>query len=265
MMKRNVSDIHLIRTGPRSNPPVILVHPVGLDLTYWGAQIDALRGAFDVIAYDLPGNGSTPGTAQDWSIDAAAEVLAQVAADSESERVSVVGISIGGMIAQAFALAHPEALQSMVLIGTAASFSEEQRGFARNRAAVARRDGLSSIIPPTLERWFTAETRMRRPDIIDRVTKSLSADDPLIYAAMWEMIAQLHLAPRLGEIMCPTLIMTGDRDPICPPDVARALHAGIPYAQLTIVPGAAHMCILEQPGFINERLVAFLESAGRSS
>lgn len=90
-------------------------------------------------------------------------------------------------------------------------------------------------------------------------TKSLRADDPLIYAAMWEMIADLHLAPRLGEIFYPTLIMTGDSDPICPPQVAQALHYGIASSELVIVPNAAHMCMLEQPAFINERLTSFFK------
>lgn len=259
MSADNTIDINWVRTGPRGKPPIILVHPVGLDLTYWAAQIEALHEWHDVVAYDLPGNGSSHGIAQDWSLDRAANVLAQVATATGHERVSVVGISIGGMIAQAFALAYPQALQSLVLIGTACTFSSEERHFARNRATTARNEGLAAIIKPTLERWFTTDTRTQRPDIIDRVTKSLRADDPLIYAAMWEMIAGLHLAPRLGEINCPTLIMTGDNDPICPPQVAEALHDGISSSELVIVPNAAHMCILEQPAFINDCLKAFFK------
>lgn len=260
MSTNNTTDIHWVRTGPRGKPPIILVHPVGLDLTYWAAQIEALHVQHDVVAYDLPGNGSSPGLAADWSLDKSAKVLAQLAMETGHERVSVVGISIGGMIAQAFALAYPQALQSLVLIGTASTFSSDERRFARKRAATARNEGLAAIIKPTLERWFTPDTWAQRPDIIDRVTKSLLADDPLIYAAMWEMIAGLHLAPRLGEIRCPTLIMTGDNDPICPPQIAQALHDGIASSELMIVPNAAHMCILEQPSFINHRLTAFFRN-----
>ncbi len=80
-----------------------------MDLTYWGNQIEALHASHDLVAYDLPGNGSTPGTPADWTFDAAVATLAQVLASTGAERANVVGISIGGMIAQAFALAHPEA------------------------------------------------------------------------------------------------------------------------------------------------------------
>ena len=257
------TSIHMVRTGPRGDTPTILVHPVGMDLTYWGGQIEALHGSYDLVAYDLPGNGSTPGTPADWTFDAAAATLAQVAESTSSERVNVVGISIGGMIAQSFALAHPDRMRSLVLIGTAATFSEEERSSARDRAATARRNGMAAIVPPTLDRWFTPETKAQRPDILDRVRKSMLAGDPATYAAMWEMIAGLNFAPRLGEIGCSTLIMTGATDPICPPETARALHAAIPGSRYAIVPRAAHMCILEQPVFINDQLLAFFAATAR--
>ena len=90
----------------------------------------------------------------------------------------------------------------------------------------------------------------------------MRAGNPAIYAAMWNMIASLDFAGRLGEIACPTLVMTGEADPICPPATARKLHDGIAGSHLAVVPQAAHMCILEQPGIINARLVAFLEERG---
>ena len=116
---------------------------------------------------------------------------------------------------------------------------------------------MAAILPSTLERWFTSATKKRRPDILDRVRKSMIAGDAVIYAAMWDMIAGLDFAPRLDEISCPTLVMTGAADPICPPHVARSIHEGVKGSQLSIVPDAAHMCGLEQPEFINDHLTAF--------
>ena len=262
--EQQTTAIHMVRTGPRGGVPTVFVHPVGMDLTYWSGQIEALHGSHDLVAYDLPGNGSTPGTPSDWTFEAAAATLAEVVESTGAERVNAVGISIGGMIAQAFALAHPTIMRSLVLIGTAATFPDEERRFARTRAAMARSDGMAALVPPTLARWFTPETSVRRPDIMDRVRKTMLADDPLIYAAMWDMIAGLDFASRLGEITCPTLIMTGAMDSICSPDVARSMQAAIAGAELAIVPHAAHMCILEQPGFINDRLTSFLGAALRS-
>lgn len=249
--------MHAVRTGPRGAPVTVFVHPVGLDLTYWGEQIAACCPSRDVIAYDLPGHGLSPGTPEDWTFDAACATLAGVLQSSGARTAHIVGISIGSMIAQSFALAHPERVSSLVLIGAAATFDEGVRQGMRQRAIAAREGGMAAVLQTTIARWFAPETMAIRPDIVDRVTKTMLAVDPMIYGAMWDMIAGLDTAPRLHEIACPTLIMTGQADPICSPQVALEMQRQIRKSAMTIVPNAAHMCILEQPAFINARLAAF--------
>jgi len=262
MIQENQNGVlHMVRTGPRGNIPVIFVHPVGLDLTYWGHQIEALNNLYDLVAYDLPGNGNSPGTPADWTFDATTIMLARILDFVGADRAHIVGISIGGMIAQSFALTYPKLVHSLVLIGTASTFEEQERRTARERAANARRHGMAGIVQPTLERWFMDNTFVERPDIIDRVTKSMMADKPFIYAAMWDMIAEMDFVFRLNEITCPTLIMTGEKDPICPPSAARVIHDHIRGSKLVVIPDAAHMCILEQPSFINEQITKFLAEA----
>ena len=250
--------INNIRTGPRGAPPVVLIHPVGLDLSYWGAQVEALCDDHDVVVYDLPGHGRTPGTPQDWTLDRAAAVLHQVVRATGAETAHVVGLSVGGMIAQALALAEPTRLCSLTLIDTAAAFTDEARDGMRARADTARMGGMAAVIQSTIARWFTPATVRRRPDIIDRVTKTLLADDPAIHAAMWEMIASLDLVAQLPRIACPTLIMVGELDPSSPPSSAEILQAGIAQSEMMVIPGVSHMAPLEAPRAVNERLAAFL-------
>ncbi len=66
---------NMVGTGPRGAAPVVLVHPVGLDLTYWGKQIEALSGEHDVVAYDLPGHGRSLGSPANWTLDKATRRL----------------------------------------------------------------------------------------------------------------------------------------------------------------------------------------------
>jgi pimeloyl-ACP methyl ester carboxylesterase len=87
--------LNSIRTGPRGETPVVLIHPVGLDLTYWGAQIEALRVHYDVVAFDLPGQGSSPGVPDDWTIPQAVSFVDQIAQSTGSPRVHLVGLSVG--------------------------------------------------------------------------------------------------------------------------------------------------------------------------
>ena len=252
------SRINLVRAGPREGAPVVLVHPVGLDLTFWDRQIEALRPFRDVIAFDLPGHGRTPGGPADWTFDKAAAMLADVIASARAGKAHVVGISVGGMIAQALALSRPDLVRSLVLIGTAASFPEQDRQALHARATLARVGGMAAVLPSTVERWFTPATVSGRPDIIDRVAKTLLGGDAAVHAAMWDMIAGLDFADRLHRIEHPTLILVGDLDPSCPPSAARALQAGIAGSRLEILPETSHMAILERPDLANEHIIAFL-------
>ena len=257
-------EINVVRTGPRGEPPVVLVHPVGLDLTYWGAQIEALCDTHDVVAFDLPGHGSSPGTPDDWALDKAAAVLAKVIGSTGSERANVVGLSVGGMIAQALTLSRPELVGSLTLIDTAATFPEAGRAGMRERARMARERGMHAVLPSTLQRWFTRETVARRPDLIDRVSKTLLADDPLVHAAMWDMISALDLVSQLHQISCPTLILVGEHDPSSPPAAAQVLADGIAGAEMHVIPHASHMAPLEKPDAINGYLSAFLQRLSRA-
>ncbi len=161
-------NVNMVRTGPRGGPPVVLVHPVGLDLTYWGEQIEVLRHDHDVIAFDLPGHGSSAGRPEDWTLEQAAALLGDVVSAAGGAPAHIVGLSVGGMIAQACALARPDLVRSLILIDTAATFPEPARAGMRERAATARTGGMRAVLGSTLDRWFTPETRTQRPDLIDR-------------------------------------------------------------------------------------------------
>ena len=250
--------VNTIRCGPRGATPVVLVHPVGLDLSYWDRQIAALCASHDVVALDLPGHGRSPGTPADWTLDKAAATLAGVVRATGAQQAHVVGLSVGGMIAQALALAEPALVRSLALIDTAASFPDAGRATMRARAEAARSGGMPAVLRSTLERWFTPATMAGRPDIIDRVTKTLLRDDPLIYAAMWDMISELDLMAELHRISCPTLILVGEHDPSSPPAAAQQLRDGIAGAAMHIVAHASHMAPLEKPEVVNEHLLSFL-------
>lgn len=252
--------INMVRTGPPEAPAVILVHPAGLDLTYWSAQIEALGEDHDVIAFDLPGHGRTSGGPADWTLENTVATLAQVIRSNGVASAHLVGLSLGGMIAQALALAEPTMVRSLALIGTAAGFSDEARAALRARGATTRDGGMHAVLSSTVQRWFTATTIARRPDLIERVIKTLLADDRLVHAAVWDMIAALDLLPMLHRIACPTLILVGEHDPSTPPSSAEILERLIPGAHLHVIADASHMAPLEKPAIVNAQLLEFLWS-----
>ncbi len=254
--------INMVRTGPRGGTPVILVHPVGLELSYWAGQIEALCDTYDVVAFDLPGHGRTPGGPADCTLDTAVRCLERVIRTTGARPAHLVGLSVGGMIAQALTLAQPDLVRSLTLIGTAAAFAEEGRTAMRARARTAREGGMEAVLRTTIERWFTPDTEARRPDLVDRVSKTLLADDPLVHAAMWDMISLMDLVSQLHQIMCPTLVLVGEFDPSTPPAAARVLRDDIAGARMHLISRASHMAPLERPDEINAHLTRFLATIG---
>lgn len=110
------SELNWVRTGPRDLGTVVLIHPVGLDLTYWGDQIEALRSRYDMIAFDLPGHGRSPGRPEDVTFARFASATAALIEQHTAAPVHVVGLSVGGMIAQTLALARPALVRSLTLL-----------------------------------------------------------------------------------------------------------------------------------------------------
>ena len=220
--------INSVRAGPRGGTPVILLHAVSLDLTYWDAQFARLSKTHDVLAFDLPGHGRSSGFAGGISFDDLSEVVASVVNEAASGPAHIVGLSMGSMVAQSFALNHPELIQSLCLIGSTCTFSDPARQALRDRAASARRGGMPAVLKPATGHWFTPKFQRDRPDVIDRAEKTVLACDPEQYAAFWEMIAALDTQKRLAELNCPTLVLVGEQDSSTPPAAAQLIGEQIP-------------------------------------
>jgi len=252
--------MNVVRTGPRGGIPVVLIHAAGLDLTYWDVQIAGLSGDHDVVAFDLPGHGRSPGTAEDWSIDRIGTIAGRISASIGVERVHLVGISLGGMLAQACVLAQPSQIASLTLIDTAARFSDIARAGMHARGATVRAEGMAAVIEPMIAPWFTSETVAARPDLLDRIRKTLLADDPELHGAMWDFIADFEALDALAGIACPTLVIVGDRDETTPVATAATLRDAIPGADLRVIANTARLSTLERPGIVNGHILSFLST-----
>lgn len=258
-------ELNWIQTSVDKPETVVLIHAVGHDLTYWDRQMEALAPHFNVVAFDLPGHGSSTGDAASWSFDYAAALVASLIEHVSSKPVHLIGLSFGSMIAQATVLARPDLIRSLVLIGTASDFPNQAREALKARANAVRAGGMAAVVAPSLERWFTAGFRSTRSDVMDRLEKTLLRDDPLHHAAIWDLISTLNLREHLGRIRVPALVLVGEQDASTPPEAAKQVADAIPAAKLEVLPGAAHIVTIEAPHALNQSLENFLSApSGRS-
>jgi 3-oxoadipate enol-lactonase len=239
-------------------PAVLLLHPVGLDLTWWEPQVEALRSEFQVLRMDFRGHGKSaivppPYALVDFTADAHALLGALHMGPAH-----VIGLSLGGMVAQVLALEYPREVRSLVLSNTLCTLPAEARQAMRARGEAAEQGGMAAVVQSTVERWFTRG--FLDSPLVSRCRQHLLAHDVGAWASTWRGIADLDTLPRLGEIQVPTLVATGDADVSTPVAAAQLIANAIPGAVLKVLAGAPHMAPYEKPELFNPMVMEFLRS-----
>ncbi len=250
---------HWVAEG--SGPALILIHGVGLDLAMWTPQAAALCARRRVLRYDLIGHGATPSLSQPLLLADFANQLGALLDALALERAALVGFSMGALVAQAFALAHPARVERLALLACVHARSRSQRAAVRARLAAVEHAGTATTSEAALERWLTPAYRRRHAAAAATVRRRLEANDRNAFLAAYRVFAHAdaELAPRLGEIVAPTLVVAGEHDSGSTPALARRLAATIPGARLHVLPGVRHLFTLEAAADVNSLLLDFLE------
>ena len=245
--------VHYKLTGPESAPVVVFSNSIGTTLSMWDAQARALDGRYRLLRYDTRGHGQTPVLDEPATIEALADDLVGLLDQLGISRAHVVGLSLGGMTAQAVAARYPARVKGLVLMATSAYLPGDWEA----RAARVRASGMASIVDAAIPRWFTPAFQTAAPETVGMIREQFLAIDPRGYAVCCRAIAGLDL--RGVTITAPTLIIAGADDPATPPAMSEDLRARIPGATLLVLPHAAHLLAVEQPEAVNRHLVAFLD------
>jgi 3-oxoadipate enol-lactonase/4-carboxymuconolactone decarboxylase len=246
--------VHVRIDGDAGRPALVLLHSLGTSLQVWDAQAAALARDFQVIRPDLRGHGLTGLGAEPAGIQGmAADVLAVLDALGVA-RTHLGGLSLGGLVAQAMALAAPARVLSLMLCDTAMVFPPAQMW--RDRAEVARTQGLGVLEQGVLARWVTPSgMQSAGARGLQAMLRRTPAEG---YAAAAEALAECDLSERLGALTMPALVLVGDQDQATPVAAAAALQAAIAGAELVVLPGAAHIPTVECPQAVTAAMQGFL-------
>jgi len=253
-----VNGVRLYYEVEGEGPTVLLLHPVGLDLTCWESQVEVLMPSFRVLRVDLRGHGRSDVPPPPYSLRGFTADVHSLLQQLSLAPAHVIGLSLGGMVAQVLALELPNDVRSLVLTDTTSTLAPEARRTMIERGEAAKRAGMASVIESTLSRWFTPG--FMGSEVVARSRERLLADDVQGWAATWHAISELDTEPRLKEIRVPTLVIIGEVDLSVPVSRARAMAGLIPGAVLHIVVGAPHMAPLERPDLFNPPVLEFLRT-----
>jgi 3-oxoadipate enol-lactonase len=230
-------------SGAAYGVPVLLLNPLGMDRRCW-TPVTAHWPDRSVLTCDFPGHGRSPVadagiTIADLATDLAAS-LSDVLDRAGTPRVHVVGVSLGGLVAQHLAAARPELVDHLVPVDTVARYPEAQREQWVERAAVARAEGLAPLVEPTLRNFFTPEFLREDPPVADLFRMMLADTSGEGYAVICEALRDADTTTLVGRITAPTLVVCGRQD--APPFVAAApwLAESIPGARLHWIENGQH-------------------------
>ena len=253
---------HAAVSGPPGAPWLTFSNSHATDLSLWDVQAARIQGAFRVLRYDTRGHGRTQATdgAYDFGL-LASDVVALWDALGIA-RSHFVGLSLGGTTGIEVALRHPDRVASLAACDCRCNATPEFSASWNPRIVSAEREGMEALVEPTIQRWFTPAFRERNPAAVDKVRGMIRGTSVAGYVGCAEALKRIDCESRLSAIRCPTLFLTGEKDPSAPPDLVAHWQSLVGGSRLSVVRDAAHITNIEQRDAFNEALDEFLSTAG---
>ncbi len=234
---------------PARAPAVLFLHGAGGTQENWRFQVRHLGPKWHAVAVDLPGHGDSQGDGS-CSVAEYRDFAREFLDALRLSRVVLVGHSMGGGIAQSFALAYPDRLAGLVLVGTGARLRVHPDIFAAIHKSVEEAARLISG-------WAFSSEAM--PATVAQGAEAFARNRAAVLRGDFQVCHAFDLTGEIAAIRVPTLVLCGEEDRLTPVKYAQFLQQQIPGATLCIVPGAGHMVMLEKPADVNRALIAFLE------
>jgi len=245
--------------GPAGAPLVVLLHGWALDsLAAWHRVIPRLAGSLRVVAVDLRGHGKTDRIRERFTIDDLADDVAAVLAVLGPGRATVVGYSLGGLVAQALARRHPAQVERLVLAATATHLVRRPRAAAAGlmlQRALAR-IGIDAV-PWAMHRYLVRSGTVP-PEHAAWLWDVLKARDPELHHQAGFALARFDARPWAGRLDLPVLCVVPARDQLVPPARQRDTAGLIPGASVVEIEGARHEALLTHPGELAGAILGFL-------
>ena len=261
-MKISANGIDINYTIEGEGPWLTLSHSLACNLHMWDEEAQRLSRRYKVLRYDTRGHGESGAPAGAYTLELLADDLHGLLQALGVKSTHFVGLSMGGMIGQTYALKYPRMFNSLALCDTTSRYPAEAAGLWAERIKTVETQGMEPLVESTLARWFTEPFRKAHPEVVRKVAAMIRTTPAPGYIGCSHAIPKIDLTARLKEIRCPSLVIVGKDDAGTPVAMAGEIHQALPGSKLVIIPSAAHLSNLEQPDAFNRALADFLEKAG---
>ena len=237
--------IHYSDLGPREAPAIVFSNSLGTDFRIWDDVVDRLGPRFRFVRYDKRGHGLSDAPPAPYTLEDHVSDISALMDHLNVSKAVIVGLSVGGMIAQALAIERPDLVRALVLCDTGHKIGTAERWNARIDAI--RDVGIAGIAPQILEMWFSAAYRTNDLASFAAYRNMLVRTPVEGYVGTVTAIRDADLTQSTSRLAIPVLSVVGDEDGATPPDLVRELAELISGAQFEIIRAAGHLPCIEQP------------------
>jgi len=244
--------------GPEDGAPVLFLHALGTSLGLFDGVLAGLPEGPRLIRADMRGHGASDVPPAPYTMGALVSDAEAVLAALGATGAVVVGVSIGGMIAQGLAAKRLDLVRAMVLSNTGAKIGTPEMW--ADRIAAVRAGGIEALADAITERWFSAA--FRDTDEFVAWRNMLTRQPPEGYMGCSAAISGTDLITPTSGLRLPTLGIAGTEDGSTPPDLVRETVDLVQGARFHLVRGAGHLPCVERPEEYAEVLTGFLQDVG---
>lgn len=243
--------------------PLVLIRGLGSNADHWYAQVTDLSRHYRVIIFDNRGIARSSNPGGPFTIPDMAEDTIGLMDALGIEQAHVLGVSMGGMIAQEMALEHPRRIKGLILAVTHCGGAHQvaAEGAVRQKLLRMVTEGSLEAGADAIDAFFARRTIEERPQVVQAFAEVSTRHPagPEILQRQMRAVAGHDTYHRLGRIEAPTLVLAGEADALIPPANSRILAERIPGAELLVVPGGGHQVLVEQPRECNQAIITFLQ------
>jgi 3-oxoadipate enol-lactonase len=250
-------EIHYLEEG--SGFPLILIHGLNGDLTGWALVMPEFSKHYRTIALDVRGHGHSGKPDQPYSIKQFSEDLREFLYQLRVPRAHILGLSMGGAIAQQFALDYPAKLRSLILVSTFSYINEQaHQAFTRLRQSLLA-GGYPAFFDEVVKLAFTPKYIDANPGpIAELKEKRIKVNSPVAIGRATDACLAFNLREEISKIVLPTLIVSGQEDIFTPIHQAEQIHRSIRGSEWKIIEGVGHNLSIEKAPELAQLVLEFL-------
>jgi 3-oxoadipate enol-lactonase len=245
-------------SGPKDGPPLVLVHALGTSGAIWDDLIPLLPPSLRILRFDLRGHGASDVPAAPYGMGALIRDTERLMDHFALKDAVILGLSIGGLIAQGLAVKRLDLVRAMILSNTAARIGRPEQW--NDRIATVRTGGMAALHDATMERWLGRN--WRSAPALPRLSALFLNTDPEGWCGCAAAIAGTDLYETTATLTLPTLAIAGANDGSTPPDLIRETADLIRGHHFALIRGAGHIPPVEKPAEYAAIVTQFLTGIG---